>query len=272
MTITIIDFSRPKELVMNIYQHFRLEEREFIDQVLTWKDFVESAYSPRLTDFLDPREQHILKALIGENGDIRYQLFGGFPEAERKRALIMPDYLSPDPEDYQLILFEIDYPSKFITIEHPQVLGTLMSLGLKRGKFGDILIKDGRIQFIAAKEISDYIQSNLESIGRASIQLKEMGLKKAINVENSWIQQEITVSSLRLDTIISGIHHVSRQKSQLFIQQGLVKINWTLSENPSFECAEGDLISMRGYGRVKILSIEGRTKKEKWRIVIGKQK
>jgi RNA-binding protein YlmH len=257
---------------MNIYQHFRPEERDFIDQVLSWKDYVESSYSPKLTDFLDPREQHILKTLIGENGNITYKLFGGISEGERKRALIMPDYFLPTEKEFQINLFEIDYPIKFVSIEHPQVLGSIMSLGLKRGKFGDILMKDGRIQFFTASEISDYLKSNLESIGRASIRLKELALEEAITTDELWMEQAITVTSLRLDTIISGIHHISRQKSQLFIQQGLVKVNWTSIENVSFECAEGDLLSVRGYGRVKILSIEGRTKKDKWRIVVGKQK
>jgi RNA-binding protein YlmH len=209
---------------MNIYQHFRPEEREFIDQVLHWKDFVDSSYTSKLTDFLDPREQHILKTIIGENGSIKYQLFGGSSEGERKRALIMPDYIVPDEKEFQITLFEIDYPIKFVSIEHPQVLGSLMSLGLKRGKFGDILMKDGRVQFFSSTEIGDYIKSNLESIGRASIRLKEVDLKEAITVDDLWMEQDITVSSLRLDTIISGIHHISRQKSQLFIQQGLVKV------------------------------------------------
>ncbi|MFP7296055.1 RNA-binding protein [Neobacillus niacini] len=257
---------------MNIYQHFRPEERDFIDQVLHWKDFVESSYTSKLTDFLDPREQHILKTLIGENGSTKYQLFGGSSEGERKRALIMPDYFIPNENDFQITLFEIVYPAKFVSIEHPQVLGSLMSLGLKRGKFGDILMKDERVQFFTSTEISDYIKSNLESIGRASIRLKEAGLHEAITVDDLWMEQELTVSSLRLDTIISGIHHISRQKSQAYIQQGLVKVNWTSIENHSFECREGDLLSVRGYGRVKILSIEGRTKKDKWRIIAGKQK
>jgi RNA-binding protein YlmH len=257
---------------MNIYQHFRPEEREFIDQVLHWKDYVDSSYTAKLTDFLDPREQHILKVLIGENGNIKYQLFGGIPESERKRALIMPDYLIPTEDEFQIYLFEIDYPIKFVSIEHPQVLGSLMSLGIKRGKFGDILMKDGRVQFFAALEISDYIKNNLESIGKASIRLRELSLNEAITTDEVWMEQVITVSSLRLDTIISGIHNISRQKSQLFIQQGLVKVNWTTIENVSFDCAAGDLLSVRGYGRVKILSIEGRTKKDKWRIVVGKQK
>jgi RNA-binding protein YlmH len=257
---------------MNIYQHFRPEEREFIDLVLNWKDYVDSAYTPKLTDFLDPREQHILKTIIGENGNIKYQFFGGLSETERKRALIMPDYFVPTLEDFQITLFEINYPTKFVTIEHPKVLGTLMSLGLIRGKFGDILIKGARVQFLVSREINDYIKNNLESIGRATVQLKEVGLEEAIIPENSLYEQSVTVSSLRLDTVISGVLNLSRQKSLNIIQQGLVKVNWTLIENPSFECDMGDLLSVRGYGRVKILSVEGKTKKEKWRIIVGKQK
>lgn len=247
---------------MNIYQHFRPEEREFIDQVLHWKNYVETQYTPKLTDFLDPREQHILKLLIGENGDVNYKLFGGSLDVERKRALIIPDYLTVSADEFQISLFEIHYPTKFVTIEHRQVLGTLMSLGLTRGKFGDILIKDSEIQFFAAKEVSDYIKSNLESIGRAGVKLVEVTHENALSAKESWEESEITVSSLRLDTVISGIHHLSRQKAQLYIQQGLVKVNWTLIENPSFECGVGDMISIRGHGRAKMIAIDGKTKKK----------
>lgn len=257
---------------MNIYQHFRPEERDFIDQVLNWQDYVENAYAPKLTDFLDPREQHILKTLIGENAGVKWEVFGGSDGTERKRALLFPDYSSADFDDFQISLFEIDYPSKFVTIEHPQVLGSLMSLGLKRGKFGDIIFEGDRIQFFAANEVKDYLMLQLESIGKAAVKLLDLPLHQAISISQSWSEASITVSSLRLDTVISGIHNLSRQKSQLLIQQGHVKVNWTVIENPSFECDEGDLISVRGHGRAKITSLEGRTKKEKLRITVGKQK
>ncbi|MBM7654051.1 YlmH family RNA-binding protein [Neobacillus cucumis] len=257
---------------MNIYQHFRPEERDFIDQVLQWKSNVEQQYAPKLTDFLDPREQHILKMLIGEHGDVKYQLFGGVTGVERKRALIYPDYFIPNEADFQVSLFEIRYPKKFVTIEHRQVLGTLMSLGLIRGKFGDILISEGRVQFFAALEISQYIKNNVESIGRAGVSLVELSMENAVASLDLWVENELTLSSLRLDTAISGIYHLSRQKSLVLIQHGRVKVNWTLIENPSFLCEEGDLISVRGYGRAKIAGIDGKTKKEKWRITVGKQK
>lgn len=257
---------------MNIYQHFRPEEREFIDQVVNWKNNVELTYAPKLTDFLDPREQHILKTLIGENGAVHFHFFGGSADGERKRALIIPEYFTETDDDFQITLFEIDYPTKFATIEHPQVLGSLLSLGIKRGKFGDILLKNGRIQFFVAKEVSEYIKNNLQSIGRTGIKLKEAGFEAAISTDEIWAETNVTVSSLRLDTVVSNIHHLSRQKSQMIIGQGLVKVNWTQIENTSFECGEGDLISVRGQGRAKIISIEGKTKKEKWRLTVGKQK
>jgi RNA-binding protein YlmH len=257
---------------MSIYQHFRPEEKDFIDQVLNWRDFVENAYASKLTDFLDPREQHILKIIIGQDANVKYEFFGGIPGTERKRALLVPEYGTANPEDFQIQLFEIDYPRKFITIEHPQVLGSLMSLGLKRAKFGDILFQDKRIQIFIAGEVSEYVRTQVQSIGRASVMLSPTEIEGAIHSNESWEEESISISSLRLDTIISGIHHISRQKSQSLIGQGLVKVNWTLIENPAFECDTGDLISTRSYGRVKILSIDGKNKKEKWRINVGKQK
>lgn len=257
---------------MSIYQHFRMEEKEFIDQVLNWKDQVENTYAPKLTDFLDPREQLILKSIIGQHSGILVDLFGGTPDAERKRALIFPDYYESDEDDFQICLFEVDYPKKFVTLEHPQVLGSLMSLGLKRGKFGDILFEDDRIQFVVSEEIEDYVRLQLESIGRASVTLNKKLFAEAIQSSDEWKECSVTSSSLRLDTVISAIYNLSRQKSQAYIQQGLVKVNWTLIENPAFECKVGDMISVRGQGRSKIMEIDGKTKKEKWRIIAGRQK
>lgn len=257
---------------MSIYQHFRPEEREFIDQVINWKEYVEQNYAPKLTDFLDPREQQILATVIGKHNDVKWELFGGAPGTERKRAFLFPEYLEAKDEDFQVKLFGIDYAKKFVNIEHRQVLGSLMSLGLKRGKFGDILIEGDDVQFFAAEEVADYIRLQLESIGRASIALSELPLEKAVGISEEWSEMTTTVSSMRLDTVMSALFNLSRQKSQLLIQHGQVKVNWTAIENTAFECGEGDVISARGYGRAKIIIIEGKTKKDKYRVIAGRKK
>ncbi|WP_079508363.1 YlmH family RNA-binding protein [Mesobacillus jeotgali] len=257
---------------MSIYQHFRPEEREFIDQVINWKEYVEQNYAPKLTDFLDPREQQILSVVIGKHPDVKWELFGGAPGTERKRAFLFPEYLEVKQEDFQIKLFGIEYASKFVNIEHRQVLGSLMSLGLKRGKFGDILIDGDTVQFFAAEEIADYIRLQLESVGRASIKLTEQPLANALTIDEVWNEMNTTISSLRLDTVMSTLFNLSRQKSQLLIQHGHVKVNWTAIENTAFDCGEGDVISARGYGRAKIITIDGKTKKDKYRVIAGRKK
>lgn len=257
---------------MTIYQHFRPEEKEFIDQVLNWRRSVEDTYAPRLTDFLDPREQDILNKIIGSNQDAKVKLFGGSPDTERQRAIIYPEYYQVQDEDFKITLFEIDYPKKFITLEHRQVLGSIMSLGLKRGKFGDIIFQDDRIQFFVAADVESYVELNLTAIGRASITLKKQDLNQAMRTNEHWHETIAIVSSMRLDTVVSSLNNISRQKSQDLIHQGLVKVNWTSVDNPAFECGEKDVISVRGYGRSKIIEIEGKTKKDKYKIIAGKQK
>ncbi|MBM6618530.1 RNA-binding protein [Bacillus suaedaesalsae] len=257
---------------MSIYQHFRPEEHAFIDHVLEWKEYALHSYSPKLTDFLDPREQQIVTSIIGSSTDVVVQFFGGADYVERKRALLYPSYYTPETDDYSIKLFEIDYPHKFVNIEHPQVLGSLMSLGLKRSKFGDILAEEQQIQIIVAKEVADYILMNLQSIGKAKIKLIEKDLSAIIHIAESWKEESCTVSSMRLDVIVAEAFNLSRSKASPLINAGLVKVNWKKVEETAFECQEGDMISVRGYGRCKLTTIEGKTKRDKWRIKVTKSK
>ena len=257
---------------MSIYQHFRQEEKDFVDQILGFRDLVENRLTPKLTDFLDPREQFITQSIIGKNGSCQIQFFGGTADSERKRALIYPDFFFPEQEDFQITLFEILYPGKFVDLTHPQVLGSLMGLGLKRAKFGDILIHGERIQFFAAQEVADYIHLHFHQVGRFSITLEEKTLDQVLPLEEKMEELTLTVSSLRLDAVLAQVSRNSRSKTLEMIKEGRGKVNWRLEENPSFPLEQGDVISARGIGRVKILSIGDRTKKEKLRITVGKWK
>ena len=256
----------------SIYQHFRENERPFIDQLLDWKNIVMEQYRPKLIDFLDPREQNIVKTVIGEHSDVCVQFFGGYDHAERKRAILYPDYFQPTADDFELTAFEIVYPKKFVNISHREVLGSLMGLGVKRGKFGDILIEGGIVQFIAVKEMERFLSLNFSKVGRTSVQLKPISFHQLIDEKKEMDEFIITVSSLRLDAVIANIHRLSRQKVKALIENGLIKVNWKVTEDAHFEVKEGDVFSVRGYGRSKIISIDGKTKKEKWRLAVGIQK
>ena len=257
---------------MDIYQHFRPEEKDFIDQVLDWAEQVREQYAPKLTYFLNPREMEIIQMLIGKGGDVLVSFFGGADHAERKRAFLYPEYYTPEEEDYEIAFYQLSYPSKFTAIDHRQVLGTLMSLGVKRELYGDIWIEGDTVQFAVDKTISAYMEANLTKVGNVGVKCEPISSNDIIEVKECWRELMITSSSLRLDNIVSNAASISRQKSQMLIGQGRVKVNHRQIEASSYELKQGDVISVRGTGRMKVLAIEGKTKKDKWKIAIGLQK
>ncbi|MBB5354959.1 RNA-binding protein YlmH [Anoxybacillus mongoliensis] len=257
---------------MDIYQHFRKEEHHFIDLVCEWKRLVTEQYAPKLTDFLTPREQQIARSIVGNNDEVHVAFFGGSSSVERKRALLYPPYMQPNEDDFQLSLFSVRYPKKFVTLGHRDVLGALLSLGVKREKFGDIVIVDDVIQFVVAKEIAPFVKMNVTSIGKAKVSLEEQPLSQLLVVKEEWEEETFTVSSLRLDAILAQCFRISRQKAQALITQNYAKVNWKTVDQAHMECQEGDLLSLRGYGRCRLQAIVGQTKKEKWRIVVEKAK
>lgn len=253
-----------------LFQHFRKEEQGFIEQASGWLIDVEDRYTPKLTDFLDPRQRFIVQSVVGA-GDVKMAESGLFDDAERKRMLLYPDYYELQPEDFGITVFELSYPVKFVTLKHPDILGSMMSIGLDRSKYGDIRIEGQRIQIAVADEVKSYLQANFTTAAKVKVHLEEVtDPEDLIGTSEEWTDESHTVSSLRLDTVISSVYNISRQKASALINGGKVKVNWTVQEQPSFELNESDILSSRGYGRIKIGMIEGRTKKDKIRLQIGR--
>lgn len=120
----------------------------------------------KLTDFLDPREQFITESVIQHGEELGIMFFGGYEGAERKRALIYPDYLEPSIQDVELSYFQVNYAKKFISLEHPKLLGSLIGTGLKRQKFGDLLFSEEDVQFICTSDVADFVRARLTHVGK----------------------------------------------------------------------------------------------------------
>ncbi|MCM3710008.1 RNA-binding protein [Sporosarcina luteola] len=254
----------------SIIQHFRKEEQPFIETVVGWTREVEDTYSPKLTGFLDPRQIFILNAIVRNTG-LQFGVHGAFPEPERQRALIYPDYYEPEDDDFQVSIFTVRYPAKFMTLEHKDILGSIMALGIDRSKFGDIRLEGDVAQFAVAEEMKDYLIANLTSIGKSKVRVEELGSSdELIVLAESWKEELHTISSLRLDSIVASLVNCPRQKAVSLIQNDKVKVNHVVRDQQAFEVNESDILSIRGSGRFKIMSIEGRTRKDKIRLLIGR--
>lgn len=253
----------------NIYQHFRDDEKIFIDHVLDWVQQVEFQYSPYLTPFLDPREQYIVDSIIGQHNEVKAEAFGGYEAAERKRLFLSPSYFEPKQEDFQIKIAELRYPKKFADLSHGKILGTLMGAGIKREMIGDIISDGEDWQFFADESIMQFLLTTLTKVGNITTQLEEIPYTEILLPKDAWEERSETVSSLRLDVILATVFHISRQKAKELISSNKVKVNWNETVRPDIVLGIHDVLSIRGYGRLRIEAIEGKTKKEKIRLKLG---
>lgn len=210
-----------------------------------------------LTDFLDFEEQSEIYAL--EKSHIKIELYGGFEDAERKRALIGSDYNEHD--DFDIVIMQSSFDPKFGLISHRNVLGTIMSLGIERNTFGDIVVEDGLITIFSSKEISEYLIKNLSMISRQRMTWKIIPSFKQKGIKEE--TKTINVASMRLDAVVAKAINVGRSEAVEIINSGNVLINHKQCLNITHTVKEEDMLSIRKFGRVEILQIVGLSKKNR---------
>ena len=255
-------------LLNNVYQHFRKDEHSFIDTVLGWLEQVEGQYAPYVTDFLNPREAFILETIVGKKNDIKYSMYGGFETAERKCAIIYPSYFEPQQSDYEVALYEIKYPLKFGKLSHGKILGSLMSTGVKREFIGDIITDGERWQVFIKESMANYIVSQVDKIGSFGVRFEALKYTDVLVPIDEWQMESTTISSLRIDNLVSSVYNVSRQRAKQMVEAKKVKINWVETEQVDYIVGYLDIISVRGLGRIQIMDQQGKTKKDKVRLDI----
>lgn len=216
------------------------------------------------SDFLTMNEQLILQQ-NKEKLESEYRMSGGYEYAERQMVAFIPDAL----------FYEWDYPMKCIRIRpaypkfaekltHRDVLGALMSLGIERSKIGDLIVNDTEMFFFAKEEIVPYILEQLTSVRHTVVSL-ETEEDSHIEYEPQFINKEAIVTSNRLDAVIAAICNISRSASLRMIQEGKIFVNGAESLHNTYYCKQGDLLSIRGFGKVRFGETLGVTKKDRIR-------
>lgn len=104
---------------------------------------------------------------------------------------------------------------------------------------------------------------NLNAINRANIQLEEVPLIQHLERTDVWKEQTHSVSSMRLDNLVKETYRISRRKAAELINRKFVKVNFKTVEDPAMIILEGDLMSVRGLGRSRILEIGGKSRKHR---------
>lgn len=118
---------------------------------------------------MDPRGQYILEVITRSYQDLHVTFLVDHMQKENVQS--SHHYiLSHSLRTLNSTLFELQYPKKFVTIQHQHVLGTLMSLGIQRDQLGDIIVGED-IQFVLTKQLESYIISELTRIKEPQLNL-----------------------------------------------------------------------------------------------------
>ncbi len=256
-----------------VFPHFSQEEHPFVERALDWIDQVIHRQRSYLTSFLDPRQQQIVKMLVQRESDLSLEAEGGYPEAERRRLLLLPLFQTAEEGDFQLVFLRLYYPMQS-RVEHRDILGSLMGLGIKRELFGDILIQknSNRTDLIVAAEIADYVFLHLSHVGRTKVRMERLQREEVIIPPRSFETWKVSVASLRVDTMVAEGFRLSRSKAVQLIRNKRCQVNWRPIDNPATPIHVEDVISLRGAGRIYVLGIEGVSRKNRIQVQLGKIK
>lgn len=204
--------------------------------------------------------------------------YGGYENAERKVLIFYPDKLNDLINSGN---FEFDTWIKVLRLtlpnenkgkyDHRNYLGALMKLGIKREKVGDILVDENGCDFILHKDIIKFVENNILELTRfQKSKLEEISLEYLRKVESKKEQIIITVSSTRLDNVVSELVKCSRSKAIEYLEQERIFVNYEQITKQTKEIKENDKITIRGKGRFEIKEIMGNTKKGKIKILVEK--
>lgn len=207
------------------------------------------------SDFLSPAEAQWAES-AARRQKIRVGLEGGYEDAERRIACFSAE---PVYEDFPIAAIELTWPHQKAP-EHRDILGSVLGLGLGRQCVGDIVPTEERAYLFCQRRMADHIAASLLGAGRVRLQTRVLDQLPRIQPPEGTPLHD-TVSSLRLDAVIAAGFDVSRADAAQLIAAGRAKLRHLPEERPDARVQEGDVISLRGYGRLAVEAVGQPTRK-----------
>lgn len=239
-------------------------------------------YMITASHFLDPHGRALAKNMMrsGELGSVRCSFYGGYEDAERVLAVFLPEYIysgayeyfRAEPDDDLLTVLRVTLKKGAPVLTHRDYLGSLMGLGIKRESTGDILVRENGADIIVLREMASFIMMNMDKAGRARLQFEEIPVSELIVPEFHRTEVTESVSSLRLDNVLSAAFGLSRGKALEAVSAGIVFVNGATASKPEKQVNEGDKLVIRGRGKVVFKQIKGTSSKGRTIIAIEKYK
>ena len=224
---------------------------------------------PASTCFLSKREQMLCQELLrGED----FRFFGGTELSEREVCCYLPEYLDESwltGDEGPIAAVRAVYFAGD-TLTHRDFLGALMGCGIRREAVGDLCLQPRQCDLFVTAELAPYLLDNLTSAGRAHLTLTRIAPSQADRPPQTLQELRVSVSSPRLDSVISAAFHLSRGSAADAVAAGRVNLNDLPCLKPDRAVQENDTVSVRGLGKLRVLALGGLTKKGRLALTLGK--
>ncbi|NLB91543.1 MAG: hypothetical protein GX786_10050 [Clostridiales bacterium] len=216
------------------------------------------------THFLTPPEYHY-GFHFGKNLSLHVMGFGGYESAERQ-VLGFEKENPLSPAMFPIQSLTITWDSPFAQIGHRDLLGGILAVGIDRKHIGDIVIGNQEAQ-VYITGISPFLfTQQLTMVGKTRVEVKETDTVKEVEEkkrERNAMVMNHTVASLRADIIIAVAFGIKREIVSQLVDQKAVKVNHLALEKKEKTLTCGDLLSIRGYGRIQLVSIGNPNRKKR---------
>lgn len=213
------------------------------------------------SDFLTAEQQALVLAQQ-KKWNVMIEFEGGYKEAERKIASFCPLFLQDEEKCYPMTALKIRQKGAQFAkkeLSHRDYLGSVLGCGIDRMKTGDILISDDHAVIFVEESIALFLKTALTQVSSAAV-ITEDFEGNPEELVPAGKQEVISVASTRLDAMVAHGFHLGRNEAALLIRNGRVQINHIETMKIDAVLNEGDLITVRGKGRMKFLEIRGNSK------------
>ncbi len=234
-----------------------------------------------ISGFLSPAEGHAADRYLTREG-VEYRTFGGYEDAKRVRVYVLPSYMECSEEQtlsLPALLEEFGYESRiaclrvegsgYAKLNHRDFLGSLLALGLERSVIGDILVTTEpatEALVFCDEPIVAFLMQEWKRVGNDAVKIASVPLSQITVPERRFASIHDTLASPRLDGVVAAVCRLSRERAKTAVESGLVELDFEREERPDRTVTGGSILSVRGYGRYRILSVSEQTKKGRFRL------
>lgn len=243
-----------------------VENRESVARVIDQAEQAIKTWEVVFTDFLSPPELAESQLSFNRLTEVQLIAWGGYPQAERQRLAIARSDLPLDQSQVAVAALDIAGNFLFDSATHRDFLGAMLGTGIVREKTGDIIVLGEQgAQVIVTPEMVEFLEMNLTQVRSVPVKTRRIDLSE-LKVREPKKKESTTVeASMRLDAVASAGFGMSRSKMADLISGGDVRVNWKEITTSSHIVKQGDLIAIRGKGRLEIGEVAV-TKKDRYRV------